>query len=220
MTRTASCALLLVNIRQESPYDGRWWRKQSQIKPCGRARCELKEERREIKERRSYNKVLFDLLTLHSVCKLWHAPQAVWSSHSVNNYISRAFWPVRVRVGEGGGEPWRAVSLSITPYTLMIKNFYTTKQTAEMQIARVESLSGTIRDNVFLNLSIIPGVFTFDYLICEHRGPELLRKWSVRSFRFEGDARNLCHCKIFIVKTITTMTNMIVLVIHFVLLTF
>ena len=58
----------------------------------------------------------------------------------------------------------------------MIKNFYTTKQTAEMQIARVESLSGTIRDNVFLNLSIIPGVFTFDYLICEHRGPELLRK--------------------------------------------
>ena len=45
-----------------------------------------------------------------------------------------------------------------------------------MQIARVESLSGTIRDNVFVNLSIIPGVFTFDYLICEHRGPELLRK--------------------------------------------
>ena len=56
------------------------------------------------------------------------------------------------------------------------KNFYTTKQTAEMQIARFESLSGTIRDNVFLNLSIIPGVFTFDYLICEHPGSELLRK--------------------------------------------
>ena len=196
MTRAASCARLLVNIRQESPYDGRWWRKQGQIKPCGRARCELIEERREIKERRSYNKVLFNLLTLHSVCKLWHAPQAVWSPHSVNNYISRAFWPVRVRVGGGGGKPWRAVSLSTTPYTLMKKNFYTTKQTAEMQIARVESLSGTIRDNGFLNLSIIPGVFIFYYLICEHRGPELLRMWSVWSFRFEGDARNLCHFRI------------------------
>ena len=45
-----------------------------------------------------------------------------------------------------------------------------------MQIARFESLPVTICDNVFLNLSIIPGVFTFDYLICEHRGPELLRK--------------------------------------------
>ena len=78
----------------------------------------------------------------------------------------------------------------------MKKNFYTTKQTAEMQIARVESLSGTIRDNVFLNLSIIPGVFTFYYQICEHRGPELLRMWSVWSFRFEGDARNLCHFRI------------------------
>ena len=45
-----------------------------------------------------------------------------------------------------------------------------------MQIARFESLSVTIRDNVFLNLSIIPGVFTFDYLIYEHPGSELLRK--------------------------------------------
>ena len=78
----------------------------------------------------------------------------------------------------------------------MKKNFHTTKQTAEMQIARVESLSGTIRDNGFLNLSIIPGVFIFYYLICEHRGPELLRMWSVWSFRFEGDARNLCHFRI------------------------
>ena len=105
------------------------------------------------------------------------------------------FDPYAFELG-GGGKPWRAVSLSTTPYTLMKKNFYTTKQTAEMQIARVESLSGTIRDNVFLNLSIIPGVFTFYYLICEHRGPELLRMWSVWSFRFEGDARNLCHFRI------------------------
>ena len=45
-----------------------------------------------------------------------------------------------------------------------------------MQIARVESLPVTDRENVFFNLSIILGVFTFGYLICEHRGPELLCK--------------------------------------------
>ena len=60
MTYTASCTFLLVIIRQECPYEGKRWSKQGQIKPCGRARCELKEELREIKERRSYNKMLFD----------------------------------------------------------------------------------------------------------------------------------------------------------------
>ena len=50
------------------------------------------------------------------------------------------------------------------------------KKTAEMEIARVESLRVTDRENFFLNLSIILGVFTFGYLIFEHRGPELLCK--------------------------------------------
>ena len=48
-----------------------------------------------------------------------------------------------------------------------------------MEIARVESLRVTDRENFFLNLSIILGVFTFGYLIFEHRGPELLCKGSV-----------------------------------------